>query len=425
MRLKRRTLWTLGIQLLILLITLELLPFAFTPLFYRHAFSPGKIRKEISLPLSASENPAMTTDTAARELFTNLLHPYMGFTAAPVNDYNRYGFLGSDPLISPSDTLVTVCLTGGSVAKGLYVNAGDYLIGRLKQVPQWKDKSFSLVVLALGGYKQPQQLMALSYFLSLGARYDLVINLDGFNEIVLPFTDNLPFHVSPTYPRHWNLYARKSLDLSTQLILAKQAGIREARERSRSFYSKAPWRYSNFLLFVYQAMDRWRQGRIFRLETGLRESLASSETSFQATGPFTPVTDTLLFFSQQADNWARSSVLMDALCKAHAIGYFHFLQPNQYVKGSKVFTKEELQIALEPPPFDYRKAVETGYPYLIDEGAKLRRQGVGFTDLTGMFLHQRETVYSDKCCHFNETGYRQICDRIAEQVILWKNQTKP
>jgi hypothetical protein len=242
---------------------------------------------------------------------------------------------------------------------------------------------------------------------------------------VLPFTDNLPFHVAPSYPRHWNLYARKSLDLSTQLILAKQAGIRKARESSRSFFAKVPWRYSNFFLFTFQAMDRWRQDRIFRLETALRESLSASETSFQATGPFTPVTDTLLFFSQQAETWARSSMLMDALCKAHGIGYFHFLQPNQYVKGSKTFTPEELQMALEPAPFDYRTAVEAGYPYLVREGEHLLQQGVGFTDLTGMFLNEKETVYHDKCCHFNERGYRLICDQIAARVLHWKKQTKP
>ena len=33
------------------------------------------------------------------------------------------------------------------------------------------------------GYKQPQQLMAYNYLLSLGAEFDAVINIDGYNVI--------------------------------------------------------------------------------------------------------------------------------------------------------------------------------------------------------------------------------------------------
>jgi hypothetical protein len=55
------------------------------------------------------------------------------------------------------------------------------------------------------GWKQPQQPLALSYFLSLGAKYDVVMNLDGFNELALPFLNNLRAGVYPFFPRLWNL----------------------------------------------------------------------------------------------------------------------------------------------------------------------------------------------------------------------------
>jgi len=35
------------------------------------------------------------------------------------------------------------------------------------------------------GYKQPQQLLVLSYFLSIGQPFDMVMNIDGFNEVAL------------------------------------------------------------------------------------------------------------------------------------------------------------------------------------------------------------------------------------------------
>ena len=35
------------------------------------------------------------------------------------------------------------------------------------------------------GYKQPQQLLVPTYFLSIGQVFDLVVNIDGFNEVAL------------------------------------------------------------------------------------------------------------------------------------------------------------------------------------------------------------------------------------------------
>ena len=63
----------------------------------------------------------------------------------------------------------------------------------------------NVVTLGIAGYKKTQQLLALAYFLSLGAEYDLIINLDGYNDIVLPITDNYSFGVNPFFPRAWNL----------------------------------------------------------------------------------------------------------------------------------------------------------------------------------------------------------------------------
>lgn len=45
--------------------------------------------------------------------------------------------------------------------------------------------------LGQGGWKQPQQLLALNYFLSLGQRFDVIVNLDGFNEIALGYHNHL------------------------------------------------------------------------------------------------------------------------------------------------------------------------------------------------------------------------------------------
>jgi hypothetical protein len=99
--------------------------------------------------------------------------------------------------------------------------------------------------------------------------------------------------------------------------------------------------------------------------------------------------------------------------------YLHFLQPNQYDKGSRQLTDEEMELAFEPGPFPYKEAVGLGYPLLKEEGRRLVQKGVHFTDLSKMFIDEKRTVYSDKCCHFNQLGYDLLADSIAVQ-ILWK-----
>ena len=46
-------------------------------------------------------------------------------------------------------------------------------------------RKIDIVRLALPGQKQPQQLMTLAWVQSLGAEFDIVVNLDGYNEAVL------------------------------------------------------------------------------------------------------------------------------------------------------------------------------------------------------------------------------------------------
>ena len=139
-----------------------------------------------------------------------ILHPYAGFSRPP-NKGSDFGFAGLSPLVKRKKDQVNICILGGSVANQLFA-ASPYLINSLKQNPLFQDKNIQVRSLAEGGYKQPQQLFILNFLLFLGAEYDIVINLDGFNEVALPYTDNIPNQVNPYYPRHWELYVSKGQD---------------------------------------------------------------------------------------------------------------------------------------------------------------------------------------------------------------------
>lgn len=413
------------IQIMFVLIILECSPYLFFPVFLHQSYSRGIMQSELLAMASESRDETLPANPVIDdEMITNVLHPYLGFVALPRNDYNRFGFLGDDPLQADSKDCLNICLTGGSVAKGLYVSAKEYLIQELKRYPPWSSKKIRICLLALGGYKQPQQMLAVNYFLSIGASFDIVINLDGFNEVVLPYTDNLPFGVFPSYPRNWNLYTRKSLDPGTLRLIARKSVLQEDQRALKRFFSRFPFRYSNFSLMIWKILDQRKKARLYEMELSLREALENTESGYQATGPKMAKFDTVQYFITLAGIWKASSLQMARLASSMEFLYVHFLQPNQYVEDSKIFTDEERFTAIEQGDFSYKKAVRLGYPVLIREGKKLRESGVIFHDLTPIFRQEKRTIYADACCHFNELGYRMIADRIVN-IIHQEVKKKP
>ena len=75
---------------------------------------------------------------------------------------------------------------------------------------------------------------------------------------------------------------------------------------------------------------------------------------------------------------------MQALCDLNGIRYAHYLQPNQYLPGSKGLNSEELQNAYDAES-PYRAVVEEGYPLLRQAGRELEAAGVDFHDLSLIF----------------------------------------
>jgi hypothetical protein len=405
-----------GLSLIMILISLELSPYVIGRFFLQQSFSRKEIRKEIIISKESISIDTIENKPTEGYLGDHILHPYLGFVSIPHSNYNEFNLPGIDPLTKKSADVLNIVIMGGSVAKDIYSYTGERIIKNLKKLAPFKDKKINLVVYALGGYKQPQQLIALNYFLALGAEYDIVINIDGFNEIVLPYADNLPHHVFPSYPRHWNIYSRKKLDSKVLLIMGKQAVLKDKMIISKKNISNSILQYSNLSLFLWKLKTLKNQATFAALENDLRKALDNSETDYQSTGIYTTVSDTLAFFREQADFWMRSSFQVEALSNSGGFEYFHFLQPNQYDEGSKKLTNEEMQIAYESGPFDYKDAARTGYPMLRRNGVILKDKGVNFIDLTSLFKNENRTVYNDKCCHFNQLGYDIMADRIASEI---------
>jgi hypothetical protein len=105
------------------------------------------------------------------------------------------------------------------------------------------------------------------------------------------------------------------------------------------------------------------------------------------------------------------------LCVENQIRYFHFLQPNQYLAGSKPIGPDERKFVSDKSPF--ARPVRVGYPMLRARAPQLLEAGVAFTDLTQVFADHPEPIYRDDCCHVTDEGDQIIASAIARGIGEW------
>lgn len=355
-----------------------------------------------------------------------VLHPYFGVALQTLNDGGKlaidgkfriteYGFEDEGPpLHQRSADRVIVGILGGSVARQFSQFASDTLAEELSQSPEFRGKKIQFVRLANNGFKQPQQLMIITYLLTLGAEFDLVINLDGLNESALPSIDNIPYGVNSAYPRDWGKIVATTV--STEFV--RRGGyvsyLRYQQTELARWFGSKPWRYSPTALLVWGFRNHRADQDIMKQLTEMNQ-FAEKELSHCASGPPESFASADEIYSHCAELWTQSSILLHQLCAARGIRYFHFLQPNQYVPGSKQIGPEEARVAIrEDCPISV--AVRKCFPLLQAQAPRLSAAGVDFTDLTRVFADHPEPIYFDDCCHVITAGDLIMAKAIATRI---------
>jgi len=357
---------------------------------------------------------------------TEVIHPYLGFVLdrssercdAALGGYRDaldFGFAcSSAPFLQhrSADTLI-VGVFGGSVAYAFPAHGAPALARELRRSGVLGDREVVFVPLALPGFKQPQQLMTLAWFLSLGAEFDLVINLDGFNEVVLPAVENVPKGVFPLFPRSW--YFRVGpLDPEVRKAMGRVYYLESRRTAHAELFSRPPLRYSATAALAWTVLDRFDSLVVRRQQARLVKAPAET-AAFVARGPARIPADEGAMFAELAAAWRSGSLQMHRLCEGNGIRYFHFLQPNQYVPGSKPIGAAERRLALGDP-YGFAAPVRSGYPLLQAAGRDLVGAGVRFHDLTRVFAAHDEPLYIDGCCHFSPSAYELVAAAMAQAI---------
>lgn len=176
--------------------------------------------------------PAGSGDAPSRPVEAHLkdlaVHPYLGYVADPdrAPGISADGFPG-DPFRSRSGGEAVVALIGGSVANQLALT--PHLAREIARSAWAGGRPVRVVNLTMGGYRQPQQLLELTYLLARGARFDAVVSVDGFNEVALPMAENAPNGVSLFYPRQWHLLLGGAGNRDRDLLVGRIAVLEDER----------------------------------------------------------------------------------------------------------------------------------------------------------------------------------------------------
>ncbi|MBD0307585.1 MAG: hypothetical protein ICV80_05425 [Microcoleus sp. T1-bin1] len=365
-------------------------------------------------------------------------HPFFGFIQKPSADFrpgfkvNNYGFISpyDYPLKKTKNNQFFIGVFGGSVASdyAIFQVQNQILPKYLKQLPGLKDKEFVILSFATGGYKQPQQLLILNYFLALGQELDMVVNIDGFNEVALSNLNNKNQVdlAMPSIQHIWPLANFANNSLSTK---AMEATLRIQENKTRINQGLSSLQHCSLaacdaLISVYvQNLVNNYKTDVINFEQERTKQQKNDSVIYINTNK--SVLQDSLAYEEMARNWAKSSIFMHKVLSASNVPYFHVLQPNQYYQTKRVFGEAEKQIAFnkETP---YAKAVQIGYPALFKKFPNLEKNNINILNAVNVFDRTKDAVYVDSCCHYNQAGEVIFSDYVGRSILeaLRKDERK-
>jgi hypothetical protein len=375
-----------------------------------------RIESSVLSEVPKSDPSAPGTGPSDEAIEDRVTDPYLGWSSSVASRYKarlleRFGpatsaLDGAQRAAAPASR-TKVMVLGGSVAAGFAGGAGLHL----GKAPPMDRYDCVFVNGAAGGYKQPQQVIQLAHALAIGFEPDLVINLDGFNEVALANRNSLRgFHPAQPSIDHWLSVARSAGGVAELRAAGELANARE-RLLSSIELARDGWR----LRFALSGAPLFGQieglqADYRRASAALAELMGSGTAVDVLRGPRFEVEDRIPLAIRA---WEESSRTLAGICASHQIAYVHVLQPTLHDPGAKPISDEERASGQIAP--EWLEGVVKGYPLLRARGAALAADGISFLDASRVFAEVTEPLYFDNC-HFGFEGNKLLADAVAEFI---------
>ena len=420
----RRKLLLAPILVLVLYVVVELLALAAHGIYYGELYSfeaTAKRRAALLGKIGSTRTARGDPEEYGGVLAPREQHPYVGFLSRPgvpsgnletrvpfqgICKINDNGFIGDQDFRTRGPGEVHLLMVGGSFAHQAFCMSQPELLARLRTVPRYANKKFKLFTFATGSYKQPQQVMAVNYFLALGGKLDILINLDGYNELTFAASG-----AHPVYPEKWELFF-VDRDRPQQLRLIGRIQVyRELAREAAGLGQRLG--FSITAGFVWSLVDDIIKGNIKQVNLRLEKYKDKERPRFDRDGPPLAQEDPEAY---AVEMWYRSSRQLQALATAFGFKYYHFIQPNQYVPESKPYSARE-QRWIDGADAQQRRRFNLRYATMGAAGERFKKDGVDFTDLRFLFREVKQTLYIDDCCHINKVGNDLVMGSIGDHLV--------
>jgi hypothetical protein len=217
------------------------------------------------------------------------------------------------------------------------------------------------------------------------------------------------------FPRSWKLRITDNPAPQELALMGKVKYFQDIKQKRLTDLAASMFNISATYGLIKMVQFFINNKEIYDSATKLFTLQRKSPKRFDESGPLEQYANVSEMYAASADVWYRCSLLINSLAKDKGFEYYHFLQPDQYLAGSKKLTPEEKRIAYNKKHL-YRQPVVVGYPMLIARGKMLLKHKVNFFDTTMIFANINETVYSDDCCHFNKRGNQIVADYIIQEI---------
>jgi hypothetical protein len=279
-----------------------------------------------------------------------------------------------------------------------------------------------LLNFANGGTKQPQNASALAYFLSIGQRFDYILNIDGFPELFIGWYNANVHATDERMPFARFVYGVQNLMLEAHGAFsgddrpARLVGRLNELRRQEADPQPA-------LRALWLALeDRQLEEQLANLEKDLErahddEKMTAEQASDMAM-PLLPRSTKNDEESTEAivSSWFNGSVAMAGMARAFGIPYLHVLQPNQYFTKAH-FTEEQRSKILDLTFPPVKELVPKFYGRYIERAREFAKYGIDFYDATHIFDDQDGSIFLDDCCHYTYAGNLILTRALASRIL--------
>ncbi len=273
-----------------------------------------------------------------------------------------------------------VLVLGGSVANTACSLGGRHLMDRLEKSPRFAGKKPRLWNFARNDFKQPQELEFLLYLTALGAKPEVVIEVDGRNEILIG-TTNASSGTHPIFPslRAWGPLAfggatdRDSLDSLIEAGVAKRE-IQARCERLLAGELHCALLAGAELRSIASSIER----RNAAFEKYRRRSDESAQHAVIAGPSFQDRPD--LTLGACVNIWRETTRSMSDVCKARGIRFLEIIEPFG------------VRTSVTPESERLAERLLLGREGLKQVGRKLASNGVEVIDALDVLPEKREAT---------------------------------